>query len=97
MLTPNYEHTNGFLAKYNPDGNFIFAYLWDPSSKIECNAVATSQTGNIFVFGNLLGSVDLDPSPDEFIIETTGIGIPNDYDFYLMEFDHQSRSSAQIG
>ena len=40
-----------------------------------------------FVFGNLLGSVDLDPSPDEFIIETTGIGIPNDYDFYLMEFD----------
>ena len=87
MLTPNYEHTNGFLAKYNPDGNFIFAYLWDPSSKIECNAVATSQTGNIFVFGNLLGSVDLDPSPDEFIIETTGIGIPNDYDFYLMEFD----------
>lgn len=34
-----------------------------------------------------MGSVDLDPSPDEFIIETTGIGIPNDYDFYLMEFD----------
>lgn len=78
----------GMIAKYNGDGNFQWAYQWDVTGQLQCTAVATDNEGNAFVLGELIGTVDLDPSAAEFMITTEAYAAtPYDYDGFIMQFD----------
>ena len=61
-LTSN-GHYDVFVAKYDPAGNFLFAFgigSWGPDWG---NSIATDKDGNILVTGMFVGTVDFDPGP----------------------------------
>ncbi len=62
--------TNGFIAKYSPDGNLIWAK--DFVSDIWCSItqIIIHQDSNIFMVGHFSLSTDLDPGIDSTIFTT---------------------------
>jgi hypothetical protein len=63
---------DGFLAKYDQDGNFIWAF--DLGSDYNCSAfdVALDESNNVWVSGVFRGDVDFDPSENEFLLSGHG-------------------------
>ncbi len=65
-----------FLAKYDADGNYIYAiavsienYL--PSYSIHSNSVAVDSNGNAYITGYLRGTADFDPGTGTAILTST--------------------------
>jgi uncharacterized protein (DUF2249 family) len=63
---------DGFLAKYNQDGDFVWAF--DIGSEFNCTAfdVALDISNDIWVSGVFKGEVDFDPSENEFLLSGHG-------------------------
>ncbi len=59
--------SDGFLAKYSHEGNYIWSKHFKSDQEININSINLDSEGNIILCGNFLGTVDLDP----------GIGIVN--------------------
>jgi len=53
-----------FLAKYNADGNYIYAKSMSGGNGVIGNAVAVDISGNAYVTGSFEGTVDFDPGPE---------------------------------
>ena len=70
-----------FLSKFDSSGNFEWARTWGGSSWDEGWGVAADGSGNVYVSGNFMGTVDFDP----------GGGDPHtsngSYDVFLSKFD----------
>lgn len=50
-----------FIAKYDPNGNFLFAKSMGSTSNDFCNKLVLDASGNLYVTGNFFGTVDFDP------------------------------------
>ncbi len=63
-----------FLARYDDQGNFIWAVVLEssPSSYSTARSLALDSEGNIIVLGVLRGTVDLDPSANTEIVNSAG-------------------------
>lgn len=79
-LTSNGQH-DIFLAKYDPDGNFLFANGFGSSEPEYGKSVTTDQLGNVYVTGRTAGSIDFDPGISESIISSNGM-----WDMFLCKY-----------
>lgn len=63
---------DGYLAKYDSDGNFMWAF--DIGNEYNCMAydVGIDHDNNVWVSGTVNGAVDFDPSANEFILNGHG-------------------------
>ncbi len=72
-----------FLAKYDIDGNYIWAISLGGPLGDTANAVAVDEAGNVYICGSFNGTADFDPSPDIKALEANG---PNT-DIFLAKYD----------
>ncbi len=82
------EHsTNGgedaFLAKYGPNGDYLWALTWGGPASDRGNSVAIDSFGDVYVAGWFKGAVDFDPGAG---VETRFSN--GDCDAYLAKFDN---------
>ncbi|MFH1514519.1 MAG: SBBP repeat-containing protein [bacterium] len=56
---------DNFLSRFNSNGGFIWARTWGGIQYDKSFGVATDDTGNIFVTGVFIGTIDFDPGPGE--------------------------------
>lgn len=68
---------DGFLAKYDRDGNFIWAKCVGGSGEDVTYKILTDAVGNIYACGWFAGTVDFDPGPGIFNVTVPGDGIFN--------------------
>lgn len=74
---------NIFLAKYDSDGNYIWAInIDDQSNSSQSSSISTDDVGNIFISGRFKGIVDFDPSSN--ITNLTSVGSTN---YFLAKYD----------
>ena len=67
------EDMDGFLAKYDANGNLVWAFkLGSPESDIAYD-VCLDNTGNVWVSGKFNAPLDFDPSGNEFILSDHGL------------------------
>ncbi|MEZ6049598.1 MAG: FG-GAP-like repeat-containing protein, partial [Planctomycetaceae bacterium] len=64
--------TDAFVAKYDTDGNYIWAKSMGGGSFDEANAVSIDDQGNVLVTGIFQGTVDFDPGAAEFNLTSGG-------------------------
>ena len=57
-----------FFAKFDPDGNFILAKEFHGNFGAIPNRVLCDDAGNILIAGRFYGALDIDPGPDEYIL-----------------------------
>jgi hypothetical protein len=60
--------TDMFIAKYNPDGELIWAHGIGSSSFEEARDLAVDIDGNAFITGNFWGTVDFDSGAPEVLV-----------------------------
>jgi hypothetical protein len=63
---------DGFFAKYDPDGNYLWGHSFGNSWGDECKAIAFLPSGDAVITGHFRTSIDLDPSPGTFILDQLG-------------------------
>lgn len=73
---PGTNHFQGFLAKYDSAGNFIWAIpFYDGSTNYTtAGSIECDLQGNIFVVGNFDLPMDADPSPGISMLNANGTG-----------------------
>ena len=71
-----------FLAKYDASLNYIYAFNLVGTSNEGGWAVAVDDSDNVYIVGDMLGSVDFDPSIDTALRTPNGFG-----DMFLAKYD----------
>jgi gliding motility-associated-like protein len=64
---------DGFVAKYDPNGNVLWAFKIGGSGEDEVRTVATDVSGNVYASGYFTGTVDFDPGVASFNLTSTGM------------------------
>lgn len=59
---------DNFIIKLDPTGTFIWGKVFSGANNSYITDIVTDAGNNIIVVGNLLGSVDFDPSPSTFVL-----------------------------
>jgi len=77
-----FNYTDAFVAKYDSDGNFVWARKFSGESLQTAAGVALSSEGDILMAGHFAGSIDCDPGPDELIFEN---GSELDWQGYIVK------------
>lgn len=76
----NYD---GFVAKYDKDENYLWAYLIGGATSNEKDVVSdliTDASGNVYIAGFYIGTADLDPGAGDHSVTSGGAGFfPNAY------------------
>lgn len=57
---------DGFTLKLDTNGNFLWAFNWGGSSQDGGGAAGIDASGNVYTTGFFVGTVDFDPSPGVF-------------------------------
>ena len=52
-----------FIAKYDEDGNYLWAHGFGESASDENLSMTVDQAGNLYITGYFNGTIDFDPSP----------------------------------
>ena len=73
---------DGYLAKFDSNGNLLFAQNIGGSDFDNGNAIATDSNGNVWVTGDFWGSIDMDSDGTD---DLTSNG---NYDSYVAKFDN---------
>jgi len=71
-----------FIAKYDADGNYIYARSMGGQFMQQCNDMAVDATGNVFITGWHQGSADFDPGAGTQQITASG-----SYDGFIAKYD----------
>ncbi len=71
VLTPSVSWGNGFLASYDADGHFRWAFPFDAAGGSEARSLALDAAGHIAASGRIDGTVDFDPGPGEAVFSGT--------------------------
>lgn len=61
-----------FLCKYDPNGALLWAYQFGGSNHDQGYALATDQSGNVYMAGHFQGSVDFDPTANVTLFNASG-------------------------
>lgn len=67
---PAFVPGNPFIAKYDPEGNYIWAGSIECSHNAEGNGIAVDGNGNVYAVGSFHGTADFDPGADTAILYT---------------------------
>ena len=73
---------DAFAAKYNSDGEFIWAKSIQSHSNLPCNGMDIDNNGNCFLVGSFSDSADFDPGPDTFMVHSQ-----YHKDIYILKLD----------
>lgn len=65
------EYNNGFIAKYDSNGNYLFAYSYH-TNESQVNSIDLDESGNIYVTGYFHGTVDFDPGNNTASLSSFG-------------------------
>ncbi len=65
--------SRGFIAKYDANGNYIFAEGLFGSNTTAANSITTDASNNIYLTGYLAGSCDMDPGTGSYSLTATAI------------------------
>ncbi|HRO41599.1 MAG TPA: SBBP repeat-containing protein, partial [Flavipsychrobacter sp.] len=57
---------NSFVAKYNVNGDFLWAKLLGGNDMVRSHAICVDKFNNVAVAGDFVGTVDLDPGAGQF-------------------------------
>lgn len=76
--------SDGFIAKYDPSGNFLWVRQIAGSDQEDVRAVAVDASGNVYVGGMFWGTTDLDPSAGTQMV--TGQGY---WDLFVLKLNAQ--------
>ncbi|MFA6128646.1 MAG: SBBP repeat-containing protein, partial [Bacteroidales bacterium] len=71
-----------FFAKYDTDGNYIWAKSMGSTGYDGCHDIRTDQSGNVFVTGYFTGTVDFNPGPGVATMTDAGGG-----DLFFAKYD----------
>lgn len=63
--------SSAFVAKYDANGNYVWAFTMDATSSSACTSVQTDAAGDIYVTGYFNDSLDFDPGVNTFYLSTT--------------------------
>lgn len=79
----NGAEMDGFVAKYDQNGNFVWAF--DLGTEYNCTAydMALDHAGNVWVSGVFKGDLDFDPSGNDFILSGHGF-----QDIFLAKYSY---------
>jgi hypothetical protein len=75
--------TDVFLAKYDDNGNYLWAKGFGGSGDERCNALALDGAGNEYMSGYFSGTADFDPGPATMNLVSAG-----NYDVFLLKCDN---------
>jgi hypothetical protein len=73
---------DAFLSKFDQNGNFIWALSWGGSSIDVGGSVAIDGSGNMYIRGDFMNTVDFDPGAGTDTHSSNGY-----YDVFLSKFD----------
>ncbi len=81
------EHTaNGnidsFICKFNANGDYLWGRVWGCEVQDYSYGVASGDSGEVYVTGRFIFTVDFDPGPDT--VQRTSVGL---YDVFISKFD----------
>lgn len=80
-LTSNGSY-DAFVAKYSPDGNFIWAKGMGGASYDQANCLSLDAAGNIYISGFYSATADFDPGPGVFNLNSAG-----QWDVFVVKMD----------
>ncbi|MES2681408.1 MAG: hypothetical protein V4635_16045, partial [Bacteroidota bacterium] len=84
-LASTYGASDGFIAKYDPSGNVLWALKVGGTNAEEVKSIANDALGNVYVTGNFRSICDFDPSAASFTLSPSGgTGIQ---DGFLAKYD----------
>lgn len=78
----SFGQTDIFVAKYNTNGDLVWARQLGGSNEEEANAIAIDQTGHIYTTGFFKGTADFDPSLVSFTLST-----PTNKEIFVSQLD----------
>jgi len=82
--------TDCFLQKLDENGNYIWTRTWGGENADNALDISTDSQGNIYIVGSFYGSVDFDPSPAEYLLNSSEGEIFDYYNFkseYVPTYD----------
>lgn len=71
LITPIHGE-NGFIAKFNVNGNFLWAKMLGGNDLVRSASISVERNNNVSVMGEFFGTVDLDPGPGQFTRTSVG-------------------------
>lgn len=77
--------TDVFVMMFDAAGNVSWAVSFGNDQVDDVYGIDVDASGNVLVTGSFIGSVDFDPSPDDFIID----GQPVNTDGFVAQFDDE--------
>jgi hypothetical protein len=78
---------NSFFAKYNSNGNYLWAKSIGTTGYNSGNSITTDATGNVYVTGSFVATADFDPGVASQLLSSIG----NDDVFFAKYFDCSSQ------
>jgi hypothetical protein len=73
---------DAFILKLDMNGNYLWVKSFGNTLYNRANALELDQLGNVLLTGYFVGTVDFDPSPNVFNLNTNGIG-----DVFILKLD----------
>ncbi|HRK53538.1 MAG TPA: IPT/TIG domain-containing protein [Cyclobacteriaceae bacterium] len=80
-LTPVSNSRDIFISKLDPNGNFLWAKSIGGAGLDAGTSIATDATGNVYITGYYINSIDFDPGPGTFMMGTSG------YQNFILKLD----------
>jgi hypothetical protein len=72
-----------FVAKYDANGNYVWAIAIGGAGSENGQSIAVDTLGNVYITGLFNGTVDFDPGPGTMSLTATG----NNADLYIAKYD----------
>lgn len=73
------EYGDAYLQKYDAQGNFLWAQVYSSLEFSEAIKLVIDEEDNVYIMGQFLGSIDLDPGPGTDIHTTPNTDFNNSY------------------
>jgi hypothetical protein len=71
ILSNSNTITNIVLAKYDANGNYLWAKKMNGALDADAKSLALDDSGNVIICGKFLGSVDFDPNAGSFLLNSS--------------------------
>ena len=84
-LMPPYGNEDGFVAKYNQDGTVAWAFSLGSNGNDQCYAVATDDSGYVYVTGFFTGTAQFRGVPSSPTANLTSLG---NEDVFIARYDN---------
>lgn len=84
FFPPTFGQTDGFFAKYAPDGSLLWGNSLGSVQADLLRNIQVDPNGKVFLSGDHLDDIDFDPGPGTLTVSTSTV---NEEDGYLVRYD----------